>query len=209
MMSKGESKVTWVHVKGYLEEVPTEALLKEAMRRTFTHVDMTEHSLLDTPKRLAKFWAEFNCPTDINELLTRSFDNSKGSEGMVVQTDIPLRGLCEHHLAPFFGVAHIGYLPQKRVIGLSKLARLVDAVSTRRPSVQETVTREIADLLHHALGSLGSIVVIKATHTCMTVRGVKTPGVFTTTSSVTGLFRNANQVRDEFFRLVGLGGNHE
>ena len=188
-----------------LSAVSVETLIGEAMRRIFTHVNMRDASLVDTPKRVAKFWKEFNTVTDVDQLLGRSFDNSQGSSGMVVQTDVPVRCLCEHHLAPFFGVAHIGYFPNRRVVGLSKLARLVDAVGTRRPSVQETLTEELASLLYHGLESRGCIVVVRAEHTCMTVRGVNKPGVLTTTSSVKGLFRDAAQVREEFFRIINLG----
>lgn len=187
-----------------LRKVPPEELLREAMRQAFPNVDMTDPSLIETPKRVLKFWREFSHAGDVDQYLSRSFSNERGSQGMVVQAGIPFRALCEHHLLPFFGVAHVGYLPNQRVIGLSKLARIVRSIGTRRPTVQETVTEEIAKLLYKPLDSRGSIVVIKAEHTCMSIRGVAAPNVVTTTSAIKGLFRDAEQVRDEFFRLVEM-----
>jgi GTP cyclohydrolase I len=189
----------------HLAKVSTEDLIREAMRRTFTHVDMTEESLIETPKRVAKFWREFNTLSDTQAILERSFDNKKGSSGMVVQKDLPFRALCEHHLLPFYGKVHLAYMPSKRVVGLSKLARLVKAVGVRRPSVQETITEELCELLHSGLESRGAIVVVKAEHTCMSVRGVCAPGVVTTTSSIKGIFRDAGQMRSEFFALLDVG----
>lgn len=189
-----------------LSKFSPEQLIGEAMRKTFTHVDMQDPSMVETPARVAKFWKEFNTPCEPEVYLKRTFDNSKGSQNMVAQADLPFRALCEHHLAPFHGKAYIAYIPKKRVIGLSKLARLVEAVGTRRPSVQETITEELANLLFDGLESQGAIVVIKAEHTCMSVRGVCVPGVVTTTSSVKGLFMHAPHIREEFFSLVGLKG---
>ncbi len=215
-MSTTERQMTEISVAAFQERPPSDLakfedieLAQELLRRVFTNVDMKEPSLLETPHRLLKFWKEFNqkCDLeDIQKLLHRNFDNRKGSKSMVVQVGVPVAALCEHHLLPFFGVANIGYLPKDNVVGLSKLARLVKAIGSRRPTVQETLTREIARLLYTELGSLGSIVTVQAEHTCMTIRGVKAPGVITTTCAIEGLFRDASQSRQEFFELVKLQG---
>lgn len=189
-----------------LHKYTPQQLVEEAMRQTFTHVDMNDPSVQETPARVIKFWKEYNTPHDPQTLLSRTFDNAKGSPGMVALSEIPFRALCEHHLAPFEGHAYVAYIPNKRVIGLSKIPRLVEAVGIHRPSVQETITEQLANLLFEGLQSQGSIVVVKAKHTCMGARGACVPEVVTTTSSVKGLFLHAPHIRQEFFSLVGLKG---
>lgn len=157
----------------------------------------------DTPKRVAKMYLEELCAgysEDIVSLLT-TFKNEE-YKGMVIVQDIPVRSLCEHHLIPFVGVAHVAYFPDEKLVGLSKLARVVDAYS-RRLQVQERLTRQVCDAFEKHLAPRGVIVVVEAEHFCMTIRGVQTPGARTTTSAVTGLFEeNRDGCKDEFFALL-------
>lgn len=120
---------------------------------------------------------------------------------MVLVRDISFNSMCEHHLLPFMGVAHIGYVPNGKVTGLSKLARVVDEVS-RRPQVQERMTHQIADLMQEELSAKGVIVVLEASHSCMTIRGIKKPGSLTITSAVRGLFRTSESSRAEAMSLI-------
>ena len=161
-----------------------------------------EPGLVDTPDRVARFLAEFRQEHDFAEILKSEFDYNGESGAMVIQTDIPFRAICEHHLLPFFGHAHIGYIPTNKVVGLSKLTRLVQAVGTYRPSIQEHITNKIADLLKKHLNPLGVIVVTEAEHTCMTIRGVNAPGVKTVVSAVRGVFRDVPAARHEFLSLI-------
>jgi GTP cyclohydrolase I len=120
---------------------------------------------------------------------------------IVLVKDITFESMCEHHLLPFMGKAHIGYLPAGKVIGLSKLARVVEVVS-RRPQVQERMTEQIADLLVHELGAKGVGVVVEATHTCMTIRGIRKPGSLCVTSAMKGIFRSNLSTRSEVMQLI-------
>lgn len=168
---------------------------------------LTEH-LQETPDRIFRFWQEFINPNvDLHGILKKGFSDESPHEatgGMVVQTDIPFRGLCAHHFLPFVGVATVGYLPRKRVVGLSKIARLVDAVGTRLPSTQEVITNTVADVMSEALDSSGVIVVTKAAHMCMTARGIKAEGTETVVSAIRGLFVHGAAARAEFFSLAQL-----
>ena len=167
-------------------------------------LDIGDPSIADTPMRWAKMIAGFNTPFNAEALLTRSFQ-SADSTAIVAQTRIPFAMLCEHHLLPAHGHAHIAYLPSKGVVvGLSKLARLVDCVGHERPSLQETINDRIVNLLSEHLEPKGVICVIQAEHTCMTCRGASTPGVVTSTSVVKGAFRDAPQARTEAFQLFQL-----
>lgn len=159
--------------------------------------------LQDTPKRILKMWKEFNQPFDPKEVV-KTFPSD--STDLVIQTQIPVCGLCEHHFLPFFGYATIGYIPRGQVIGLSKLTRLVKGLGMRRPNIQETLTHEIADALYKtpSFHPQGVIVVVSAEHTCMTVRGAQAPGVQTITSALRGLFETDAQLRSEFFDLRGV-----
>lgn len=123
---------------------------------------------------------------------------------LVLVREISFNSLCEHHLLPFMGVAHVGYLPNGRIVGLSKLARVVEEVS-HRPQVQERMTDQIADLLSEELDAKGVVVVIEATHTCMTIRGVRKPGSRTVTSAVRGLFKTNQSSRAEVMSLINRG----
>lgn len=134
--------------------------------------------------------------------LFRTFDN-EDYDGMISVTKIPLVSLCEHHLVPFEGHAHVGYFPNGKVVGLSKIARVVQAYG-RRLQIQERLTKQICDAMEENLGPRGVMVVVEAEHLCMTIRGVQAPGTKTITSAVTGMFKdNADGEKDEFLRLIG------
>ncbi len=164
------------------------------------HDPASEH-LAETPRRVAKSYAELLTPRDFD--LT-TFPNEEGYDELVLARDIPFHSLCEHHLIPFHGVAHVGYIPGARILGLSKLARVVD-VASKRPQVQERLTTQIADAIEQALDPRGVLVVIEAEHLCMTMRGVRKPGSQTVTSAVRGIFRDNNATRAEAFGLINRG----
>lgn len=166
--------------------------------------DPDREGLRRTPARVAASYAELfaGLQEDPRTHLGTTFD--EGHKELVVLRDIPFASLCEHHLLPFTGVAHVGYIPQGRVVGLSKLARLVEGYA-RRPQVQERLTSEIADALMDELAPDGCGVVIEAVHTCMTIRGVQKPGATMVTSAVRGGFRRRPATRAEFFAIVGIG----
>ena len=128
----------------------------------------------------------------------------EGARDMVLIRDIPLASLCEHHLLPFIGKAHVAYAPRGRVVGLSKLARLIEGYA-RRPQLQERLTAQIADALYEDLGSRGSIVVIEANHSCMTMRGVQKPGSITVTSAARGIYEEQEALRAEVMALISHG----
>jgi GTP cyclohydrolase I len=163
--------------------------------------DPDREGLRRTPARVAASYAELfaGLREDPRRYLAVTFD--EGHKEMVVLRDIPFASLCEHHLLPFTGRAHIGYIPQGRVVGLSKLARLVDGYA-RRPQVQERLTSEIADALMEEIRPNGCGVVIEAVHTCMTIRGIHKPGATMVTSAVRGGFRRRPDTRAEFFAIV-------
>lgn len=156
-------------------------------------------SLRDTPGRMARAYAELFTPRPFD--LT-TFPNDEGYDELVLVRDIPVRSVCEHHLLPFVGVAHVGYLPGDRIVGLSKLARIVEHFACR-PQVQERLTKQVADWLWERLDPKGVGVVISADHTCMTLRGVQVPGSRTVTSTLLGTLRDDPRSRGEFFALTG------
>jgi len=157
--------------------------------------------LRDTPARVARMYAELfsGLQEDPRSHLGKSF--AEKYDEIVLVRDISFNSICEHHLMPFMGAAHIGYLPNGRVIGLSKLARVVDSFA-RRPQVQERMTEQIADLLVEELGARGVAVVIEAVHSCMTVRGVRKPGSVCVTSAMKGTFRSNSSSRAEIMTLI-------
>jgi GTP cyclohydrolase I len=163
-------------------------------------MDTRTESLRDTPRRMASAYAELLHPSPFN--LT-TFPNDEGYDELVLARAIPVHSLCEHHMLPFIGVAHVGYLPGERILGLSKLARVVGHFA-RRPQVQERLTKQIADWLTEQLQPSGVGVVIQAEHTCMTLRGVQAAGSTTVTSSMLGTLRADGRSRAEFFTLAGL-----
>jgi len=159
--------------------------------------------LVDTPRRIAEMYAEIfmGLDRDPKEELAVGFE--VGHREMVVVKDIPFYSMCEHHLLPFYGVAHIGYLPNVdgRVVGLSKLARVVEIVASR-PQLQERMTTEIADAIVEGLKPSGVAVIVQAEHLCMIMRGVKKPGSNIITSAIRGAFRKKAETRAEFFSLI-------
>jgi GTP cyclohydrolase I len=165
--------------------------------------DPDRDGLVRTPSRVAKMYAEVfaGLRENANSHLEVMFE--EGHDEMVMVRDIPFASMCEHHLVPFLGKAHVAYIPNVdgRITGLSKLARLVDAFA-RRPQVQERLTTQVADTLEQMLAPQGVLVVIEAEHLCMTMRGVRKPGATTVTSSVRGLFRDSAATRSEAMRLI-------
>jgi GTP cyclohydrolase I len=160
--------------------------------------DLTQEPLRETPRRVAEAYAELLTPRAFD--LT-TFPNDEGYDELVVARDIPVRSVCEHHLLPFVGVAHVGYLPADRIIGLSKLARVVEGFS-RRLQTQERLTKGVADWLEQHLHPKGVGVVIEAEHLCMTLRGANARGTRTTTSALNGLVREDGRTRNEFLALA-------
>ena len=165
-------------------------------------IDLDSEAMLETPARMARAYAELLTPQDFRPT---TFPNDEGYDELVLARSIPVRSVCEHHLLPFSGVAHVGYLPGSRILGLSKLARVVDHFA-RRPQVQERLTKQVADWLTTHLHPAGVGVVIEAEHLCMTLRGVQAVGAKTITSTLLGTLREDARSRAEFFQLVGLGG---
>lgn len=157
--------------------------------------------LKETPNRVARMYAELfsGLYSQPGEHLKRVFEEK--FDELVLVRDISFNSMCEHHLLPFMGVAHIGYLPSGKVAGLSKLARIVEEIS-HRPQVQERMTHQIADLMACELNAKGVVVVLEATHTCMTIRGVRKPGSLTVTSAVRGLFKTNVSSRAEVMSLI-------
>lgn len=165
--------------------------------------DPDREGLVGTPRRIAEMYEEIfsGLQQDPSELLEVGFDDEDHHE-MVVVKDIPFYSMCEHHLLPFHGRAHIGYIPQGRILGISKVARLVEMLA-RRPQVQERLTAQVADFLcEGGLNALGAAAVIEAEHLCLTMRGVKKPGSKVITSATRGTFREDPRTRAEFFSIV-------
>ena len=159
----------------------------------------------ETPGRAARMWLEeLTSGYAVNiEDLFRLFD-PEDYDGMVIVRDIPVKSTCIHHLVPFVGYAHIGYIPGDKILGLSKLARLVDAFG-RRLQIQENVTKQVIAALTEHLAPKGAIVVLESEHMCMTIRGVQAPGTKTITSDVSGCFKSDASYKDEFFTLLRNG----
>jgi GTP cyclohydrolase I len=164
--------------------------------------DPEREGLRETPRRIAEMYAELfsGLHRDPAVHLEVGFEDEEHHE-MVVLKDIPFYSSCEHHLLPFHGVAHVGYVPNGRIVGISKVARVVETLA-RRPQVQERLTSQIADLLMDRLHAKGAAVVIEAEHLCMTMRGVKKPGSVMVTSAMRGLFRDDARTRAEFLSLI-------
>lgn len=165
--------------------------------------DPHREGLRGTPRRIAEMYVELfsGMGIDAKSELAVSFD--EGHNEMVILRDIPFYSMCEHHLLPFYGVAHVGYIPHAggHVVGISKLARVVE-VFARRPQIQERMTKQIADAIFEAIDPEGVGVVIQAEHLCMTMRGVKKPGTSVVTSAVRGTFRSKVVTRSEFMSLI-------
>jgi len=177
--------------------------IENAVREILAAVgeDPDREGLHETPARVARMYAEmFRGLHQDPKVHLRKFFNEKYDE-LVIVRDISFNSMCEHHMLPFMGKAHIGYLPNGKVVGLSKLARVVDAVA-RRPQVQERMTETIADLLKEELDARGVAVIVEAVHTCMTVRGVRKPGAVCVTSAIKGAIRNNQSTRAEILSLI-------
>jgi GTP cyclohydrolase IA len=159
--------------------------------------------LVGTPRRIAAMYAELFSGLHVNpvDLLTVGFEEDRHKE-MVIVKDIPFTSLCEHHFLPMYGVAHVGYIPNGRIVGISKIARVLEVLA-RRPQLQERLTSQVADLLMEGLKPRGAGVVIEATHLCMTMRGVRKPGSRVVTSATRGIFRENASTRAEFMSLIG------
>ena len=164
-------------------------------------VDLSREDFEATPRRVAAMYGELLTPEPFN--LT-TFENTEGYDELVLVRDIPFVSLCAHHLLPFKGRAHVGYIPDQRIVGLSKLARIVNHFS-RSLQVQERLTKQIADLISSELAPKGVGVVLEAEHQCMTIRGVQASGTMTVTSTMYGLVRENLATREEFLSLSGVG----
>jgi len=167
--------------------------------------DPAREGLVDTPKRVARAWLEYcrGYQEDPAYHLTRTFDEVGGYDEIVLLKDIPFQSHCEHHMAPIIGKAHIAYLPKNRVVGISKLARVLHGYA-RRLQIQERLTNEVASCIWQHLEPQAVAVVIQANHACMSARGVNTPGVGMTTSCMMGVFRSDAAARKEVMSLMGL-----
>ncbi len=166
--------------------------------------DPTREGLVDTPRRVAKAYRELYAgyEQDAHEILKRTFKDVGGYDDIVLVKDIPFSSHCEHHMVPFVGKAHIAYLPHDGVVGLSKLARLVD-VFARRLQTQENLTAQIIDTLNESLNPRGAAVMLEAEHMCMSMRGIHAHGVNTITHRFTGVFAEDRNEQDRFYALVG------
>ena len=177
--------------------------IEKAVREILEAVgeDPDRDGLLETPARVALMYAELfsGLKLDPGRHLKKVFQETY--DELVLVRDISFNSMCEHHMLPFMGVAHVGYVPNGKVAGLSKLARVVEEVS-KRPQVQERMTHQIADLMTNELDAKGVIVVLEATHSCMTIRGIRKPGSLTITSAVRGLLRTSESTRAEAMSLI-------
>jgi len=188
---------------------PSRAEAEEAVKTLILWAgdDPEREGLLETPGRVAKAFEEFfkGYSEDPAEALSRTFEEVEGYDDMVIVRDIDVESHCEHHMVPMVGVAHIAYLPDKRVVGLSKIARVVE-VFARRLQTQETMTAQIADAIEAALNPKGVAVLIDAAHQCMTTRGVLKKDSSTVTVQLRGLFKEDERLERRFLRLIGRSG---
>jgi GTP cyclohydrolase IA len=171
--------------------------------------DPKREGLIDTPKRVVKAYEDWfsGYALDPEQYLARTFEEVEGYDELIVLRDIQFESHCEHHMAPIIGRAHVGYLPAGKVVGISKLARVVEAYA-RRFQVQEKMTAQIAGCIQRALHPLGVGVVVEAAHECMTTRGVHKRGVSMVTSTMLGTFREDARTRGEFLQFISVGGGH-
>lgn len=191
-------------------ERPTRAEAEAAIRTLIRYAgdDPEREGLRDTPARVVRAYAEFfaGYEVDADALLERTFEEVEGYDEMVLLRDIRLESTCEHHMVPIVGRCHIAYMPRRRVVGISKLARLVDAYS-RRLQIQERLTVQIADTINRVLEPRGVAVVIESEHQCMTTRGIHKPGASMVTSRLLGIFRDNPDTRREFLSLISKGAH--
>tara|TARA_B100000530_G_scaffold267556_1_gene180170 strand:+ start:188 stop:775 length:588 start_codon:yes stop_codon:yes gene_type:complete len=186
---------------------PTRKEAEDAVRTLISWAgdDPKREGLIETPKRVVKSYEEFYAGYDQDpvEILSKVFEEIEGYDEIVLVKDILLESHCEHHMVPILGKAHVAYLPDKRVVGLSKLARVVDLYA-KRLQTQETMTAQIADTINKVLKPKGVAVVIDAEHQCMSSRGVSKKGTSTVTSRMLGAFRDSQKSRMEFMNLIAL-----
>ncbi len=187
------------------EERPSRSEAEEAVRTLIRYAgdDPTREGLSETPARVARAYRQWFAGYDEDplEMLSRTFEEVDGYDEMVVLRDIRFESFCEHHLAPIIGKAHVGYIPAGRVVGISKLPRLIDAFA-KRLQVQEKMTAQIANCIQDVLKPKGCGVIIKATHQCMTTRGVRKTDVSMVTSQMLGSFRKDARTRSEFLEII-------
>ena len=187
---------------------PSRAEAEEAVRTLlrWTGDDPAREGLVDTPGRVARAYEEFFAGYEVDPvaLLERTFEETDGYDEIVLLRDIRLESHCEHHMVPILGRAHVAYLPHRRVVGISKLARVVDAYA-HRLQIQEKLTAQIANTIQQVLEPRGVAVVIEAAHQCMTTRGVHKPGVTMVTSRMLGAFRDDPTTRREVLSMIGIG----
>lgn len=185
----------WIVFPWEVKDEPVEDNFKRILQ--YFGEDTEREGLKDTPKRYIKFLSEFLAPKDFN---FTAFD-SEGTDEMIVQSNIPFYSLCEHHTAPFFGTATVAYIPDKKIVGLSKLSRTVDLYANRFQN-QERITTQIAERLMQELNPKGVAVSLKAQHLCMAMRGVKKHDTWTVTSKMTGAFKEDEKARNEFLQFI-------
>lgn len=193
-----------IHAHAPIPQERAEEAVRELLR--WAGDDPAREGLIDTPARVARAFREYyrGYLEDPGTHLSRTFGEVGGYDEIVLLRDIPFQSHCEHHMAPIIGKAHIAYLPRDRVVGISKLARVLHGYA-RRLQVQERLTAEVADCIQLHLEPRGVAVVIEATHACMSARGVLTSGVTMTTSRMMGVFRDDERSRKEVLALMGLG----
>ncbi len=195
-------------VKKTLVKKPSNAEAEKAVRTLISFVgeDPNREGLLDTPKRVVKAYQDWygGYNQDPKEVLNKTFSEIEGYDEIIMLKDIRVESHCEHHMAPFIGSAHVAYLPNKRVVGISKLARIT-RIFSKRMQVQEKLTAEIANCLQQVLKPRGVAVVIEAQHECMTTRGINEPGISMVTSQLLGKFRTDASTRKEFYSMIQQG----
>ena len=187
---------------------PTRAKAEEAVKTLLSWAgeDVKREGLRDTPKRVVKAYEDWfsGYNEDPKEVLKKTFSELEGYDEIIMLRDIRIESHCEHHIAPFIGSAHVAYLPNKRVVGISKIARITKIFS-KRMQVQEKLTAQIANCIHDVLKPKGVAVVIEAQHQCMTTRGINAPGISMVTSQLLGKFRTDSSTRREFFSIINQG----
>jgi GTP cyclohydrolase I len=202
---RGNGQLVEAIVTNSEEDRPSRAEAEAAVRTLIRYAgdDPGREGLLDTPRRVLDSYKEFFSGYDQDpiEILSRTFEDVHGYDDLVMVRDIRLESHCEHHMLPILGVAHVAYLPRDRVVGISKLARVVD-IFAKRLQTQETMTAQIAEAIENALKPRGVAILIDALHQCMTIRGVHKPGASTITTRFTGVFSENADYRDRFLRMI-------
>ena len=186
---------------------PEEAMEAVKTLLAFAGDDPNREGLVETPKRVIKAYGEFfaGYDEDPEEVLSKTFEQVEGYDEMVIVKGIRVESHCEHHMVPILGVAHVAYLPKNKVVGISKLARVID-IFAKRLQTQETMTMQIIETIDEALDPLGAAIMIDAKHQCMTTRGISKPNVSTVTTKFSGLFAEDSELRERFIRLTQAKG---